>query len=371
MDILLFLAGAVVGFLAGYFYFKDKLRFYKESRESLEQNLKTLINNNLFELLKKNNEEFLRLTEKLISDFYEKSRLNYEKQSVELKHLISPLKENLERYKKLVDELGEKNTANFSKFSEKIDMLIRLEGQLRNETQKLSKALNNQIFRGSWAENQLERILELTGMKKHIDYQMHESAKGSKSKPDLVIYLPGGKKIIVDSKSPLNNYLKFLEASTERERQEYLKKHKQNLENRIKELATKKYWQEFENTPEFVIMYIHIENALTSVLDIDKDLILKALEKNVILATPATFLALLQTVSFVWKQYEINENAGKIIKIAQKLADNTENFLVKFAELQKTIDKLQTVYNKSLDEWHKNFKPSLDELKNFGININN
>ncbi len=369
MEILFFLLGLTFGVLFMYLFYKNKINTLNEINKQIDNQIKTVINNSVIDAMNSNSQILVRLINELLEKYKQNQELLIEKQKNKFTELIFPLKENIEKYQNLVEKFAHYNTEHFGKYSEQLNQILKLEKELRKQTQNLSNALKSPTIRGKWAEIQLKRLFELTGMTKYIDFNEQKTTETSKQKPDFIVNLPDNKKLIIDSKLPLTNFLKSIETENEALQAEYLKKFIADFKKHINELYKREYWKKFENNIEFVIMYVHIENALTKALSLDNDLINYALEKRIIIATPFTLMALLQTFAFIWKQTNINENAKQILQIAQQFGNNLEIVL---SEIEKLGNHLQTALKKYEEiniVWNKKISPLLKNLSDMGFVI--
>ena len=253
----------------------------------------------------------------------------------------------------------------FAPFKSQLDELTRTNNELKGslktsneqsekvaaEARKLAAAMTSTNQQGSWGELQLARVAELTGMKEHVDFETQSSTAGEQGnlRPDMVISLPGGRKIVVDAKAPTKTYIEASHATTEAERSRLLAEFAAKLADHARKLGAKEYWNQYKPSPEFVILFLPNEALFSTALQLDPMLIENAWGEKVIIATPVTLLSVLRTIAHSWDRVEVEQRAEKVIEIAEKLQDGVRLASEHFADAGSGLNKAVKEYNATLE----------------------
>ena len=345
---------------------------YKSKFEALEEKLKD------------QKEEFNGLQDKFTKEFElvankildEKTSKFTEKNKENIDAILNPLKEKISEFQKKVEDTNEKSIARSAELDKHLGMLRLLNQEMAQETRSLTKALRGDSkTQGNWGEMHLEAILEKAGLQKGVHYTKETNLKtddGSNQRLDYIINLPDGKHLILDSKVSLTAYSQFNDSDDEEERAIALKQHLLSVHSHVKLLGDKDYHNLYGiNSPDYVLMFIANEPALTLAMREDQTLFEKALDKNVVLVSTSTLLATLRTISYIWKQDLQNKNAEEIARQAAALYDKFVNFsddLVKFGVQLKTATGTYEGAMKKLSEGTGNLIRRTENLKKLGVN---
>jgi len=325
---------------------EEKLKMLLEAQEGFKKSFKLLSS----EALKENHQSFMDLAKSSLETMHQESKSDLDKRQVAINHLVKPLNDSLTKVDKKIDELEKSRTGAYESLNQQVKSLFETQNYLRQETSNLVKALRSPVVRGRWGEIQLKRVVELAGMLDHCDFYEQESKESDNGRlrPDLVVKLPGGKNIIVDSKAPLSAYLESLEQVDEKLRVEKLKDHARQIRTHIQHLSRKSYWDQFQPAPEFVVLFLPGETFFSAALEQDPSLIEVGVEQKVILATPTTLIALLRAVSYGWKQEHLTENAKQIGEIGKELYKRIYDMSRHISGLGKNIKNAVDSYNKTV-----------------------
>ena len=319
-------------------------------------------------------EKFTKEFENLANKILEVKSEKFTKQNREnIENILNPLKEKIKTFEEKVDKTHKESIDYHAALRQQIYGLKELNEQMSKETINLTKALKGDSkMQGNWGELVLERVLEKSGLKKDHEYTVQQSftlEDGSRQLPDVIINLPGGKKMVVDSKVSLTAYERFVNADEE-ERPAHLKEHINSIKTHIGQLSSKKYEDLYEmESPDFVLMFIPIEPAFAVVINEDNTMYSKALEQKIVIVTPATLLATLRTIDSMWNNDKQQKNALEIARQAGALYDKFEGFIGDLTKVGKKMDEAKVEYKGAMNklvEGRGNIISSIEKLKKMG-----
>ena len=266
---------------------------------------------------------------------------------------LQPLEKAMERLGYQLQEIEEDRATTFASLTSQVQAATRTSTRLSDRTDKLVSALRSPNVRGRWGEIQLERVVELGGMLKHVDFDTQVSAQvsGTTVRPDMVINLAGGRTIVVDAKAPFSSYLDALETEDPEEHRAYLRHHAHLLRNHIRDLSKKAYIEAFSPTPEFVVLFVPADPFLDSALAEDPELIEFGFEKNVVIATPSSLFTLLRTVALGWRQEDISDKAREVQRLGRELYSRLNTVTEHYSRVGRNLEKAVEAYNSTLSSF--------------------
>ncbi len=347
-------------------------RIHEERVQLLEQG-KIQMQNSFSALsqhaLRENNAQFLQLAQETLMRFQSHARYDLDNRKQSIEELIEPIQRALDQTRKQIHEIEKDRKESFGAVSEQLKAVSLDQEILRQETQKLVTALRRPEVRGQWGELTLKRIVELAGMVQHCDFieQEHRTDGTRAIRPDLVIKMPDSRELIVDAKTPLDAYLAATNTEDVDIRKREYQRHAKIVRGHVNELAAKRYWEQFDQAPDFVVLFVPGEQFLGSALEYDNMLLSDALSKNVILASPTSLIALLRSVAFGWKQVALSENSEIIRDLGQELYKRVATFTEHMARLGQSLNTSVEHYNKALGSLERSVLPGARRFTELGI----
>ncbi|PJE43751.1 MAG: DNA recombination protein RmuC [Flavobacterium sp.] len=360
---------------------REKIRTEKETL-AIQLSKKETDFDHLWERHKEQKEEVEKLQEKFTKEFenlankiLEEKTVKFTEQNKEnLKNILSPLQDKIQLFEKKVEDTHKESIDYHAALRQQILGLREMNEQMSKETLNLTKALKGDSkMQGNWGELVLERVLEKSGLEKGREYEVQQSfvtEEGNRLFPDVVINLPDGKKMIVDSKVTLTAYERYINAEDETEKVQFLKEHLIAIKRHVDQLSEKNYHDLYQmESPDFVLLFIPIESAFALALNEDTSLYNKAFEKNIVIVTPSTLLATLRTIDSMWTNQKQQENAVEIARQAGALYDKFEGFVSDLVKIGKKMDEAKAEYGNAMNKLFDgkgNLINSVEKLKKMG-----
>lgn len=300
--------------------------------------------------LQSNNQQFMNLAKQTLEGFQEGARVDLEQRQKTIADLVSPVRVSLDKVDLKIQEMEVARMGAYEGLKQQMTTLAVTEQGLRTETSNLVKALRSPKVRGVWGEMQLRRVIELAGMLEHCDFVEQDCVKTEEGllRPDVLIKMPGGKSVVVDSKAPLEAYLEAIALDDDTARNLKLKDHARQVRNHVTALGKKSYSDAFQTTPDYVVLFVPGEAFYTAAIDQDPSLIEYGLEKGVILAAPTTLIALLKAVAYGWREESLKENALKISELGRDLYERLVTMGGHVTKLGRSLENAVESYNKTV-----------------------
>lgn len=316
------------------------------------------------EALSQNANEFLRLAGETFGKLHQQSAGELAKREQAIDALVKPLRESLQRVDSTIGEIEKSRASAYGQLSKQLESLGTAQIMLQNEASKLSTALRSTTTAGTWGELQLRRVVEMSGMSSYCDFAEQESSGSLRA--DLVVRLPGGQQIVVDAKAPNDAYREAANTADDTVRGAKLAEHAAKVRGHIDALGAKSYWEQFQPSPEFVVLFLPGDQFLAGALQADATLIDRAIGKKVLLATPATLIALLKAAAYGWRQEDVSKNAQVIAELGRMLYDRITTFANNLDDVGRGLESANKAFNKAVGSFEQTLLPGARKFTELG-----
>ena len=300
--------------------------------------------------LKTSNDEFLKLAHERLASVEKSAVTEMSKKQQAFDELVSPIRDVLQQVDRKLGEVEKNRMETGAEISALLEAIGRSQTQLRAETTNLVRALRTPTVRGRWGEMQLRRVVEMAGMLEYCDFdeQTTTTTKNGRTRPDLLVRLPGGRTVVIDAKAPLEAYLDAQEATEEATREQKLADHSRQVRDHMTKLGAKGYWEQFQPSPEFVVMFLPGEAVFQAALQQDAHLIEFGVGTQVFPASPLTLIALLRAVAHGWRQERLTRNAEQVSRLGKELYDRVRHLTDRMETLRGRLDGTVRAFNETV-----------------------
>jgi len=340
------------------------MREAKEAQEKALGDLRDTFKALSADTLRELQPQFIDRVTETVAKLQETAKGDLAQRQEAIKTLVEPLKQHLETYQRRLQQAETAQSATLGEVKKQLETLALQSQTLAQETQQFRVVLKSNQARGRWGEETLRRVVEAAGMSAHCDF--NEQTQAGDGKPDLVVRLPGERVIIVDAKVPDLDFLTALESADDSKRSESLSAHAAKLKATIKALAERDYPSQFPNALDYVVLFLPAESLFSAALEGDRDLIVWAANKRILLATPASLIALLRSVSVSWQQHAQTENAQKIAEAARELYARVAKFFEHFEKIRSGLDRANSAFNDAVGSYERMVRPAGERLSELG-----
>ncbi len=318
--------------------------------------------------LNSNSETFLKLAREVFGRDQATASASLKEREDAIKQLVEPIRAALVKQETQAQELERLRADSHGRLAGQIEGLMNVQSILQRETRNLSTALRRPEVRGRWGELTLRRVVELSGMSEHCDFAEQPEVQTGEGtlRPDLLVHMPEARDLVVDAKTPLDAYMDAIEANDDDTRRTALARHAKQVEQRVRELGLKSYWEQFEHSPEFAVLFLPGDQFLSAALAERPDLLDSALKQSIIIATPSTLMALLKVVAYGWRQAAASQNAAEIRELGQELHRRLSTFVGHLQKVGRSLDNALGAYNSAVGSFERNVTPQARRFTELG-----
>jgi len=355
---------------------ENRLEFEKtQQNKTLEyvQNEQTerfarMVNELSRDALMANNDFFLKLANENMSRHQSVASAFFTDKQEEIEKLLNPISQLMQEAKNQIRQIEHERKTDYGSLAQQLKNVTLAQQAVEEETRHLVQALRRPEVRGQWGEITLRRLLELSGMNAHADFSEQPAVgEHNRLRPDVIVHLPENRTVVIDAKTPLDAYINSIKAIDPEQKLKETQRHARNIRAKVKDLASKQYWQQFANTPDFVVLFIPGDAFLSLALEADDKLLETALERKIILATPTSLIALLRTINYGWQQFTLSANTEKIKTLSVDLHKRFVGFLEHLQKTGKSLQQAIDSYNSAIGSIERLVIPSIKKFESLGV----